>query len=236
MKCRKCNKELTDKHKKANKADMVFTDPPYNLQEFGGSKRTNKEDKKREPFGAWDEKFKPSLVVPLINLFCKDDAHIFICASHQTLGEINSSLLQFTDKTGYLVWVKNNPMPSLSKRTFVSCTELIVQARKGSPSFKYPSGSNLTNVIQGNVEKHEFGHPAQKPIYFIEYFLSPTEGSVLDLFGGSGSTLIACEKTNRKCFMMELDPHYIDVIVSRWCKYTGQTKIKRNGEEIEWKI
>ena len=45
---------------------------------------------------------------------------------------------------------------------------------------------------------------------------------VLDLFGGSGSTMIACEKTNRKCFMMELDPYYCDVIVARWEKYTGQ--------------
>jgi DNA modification methylase len=53
--------------------------------------------------------------------------------------------------------------------------------------------------------------------------------SILDLFGGSGSTLIACEKTKRKCFMMELDPHYVDVIIARWEKYTGQKAELING-------
>lgn len=51
----------------------------------------------------------------------------------------------------------------------------------------------------------------------------PYNGTVIDLFGGSGSTLIACEKTNRKCFMMELDPHYVDTIIARWEKYSGKT-------------
>jgi DNA modification methylase len=68
-------------------------------------------------------------------------------------------------------------------------------------------------------------HPTMKPIELLEYPLknsSAVGSNVLDLFGGSGSTLIACEKTNRKCFMMELDPHYCDVILSRWEKYTGK--------------
>lgn len=70
-------------------------------------------------------------------------------------------------------------------------------------------------------------HPNQKPINLIEKML--IEGAVLDLFGGSGSTLIACEKTNRKCFMMELDPHYCDVIVARWEKYTDKKAELTNG-------
>lgn len=68
-------------------------------------------------------------------------------------------------------------------------------------------------------------HPTMKPINLLEYPVqnSSSIGSlVLDLFGGSGSTLIACEKTNRKCFMMEVDPHYCDVIIERWEKYSGQ--------------
>lgn len=77
-------------------------------------------------------------------------------------------------------------------------------------------------------------HPNQKPIGLTEKILDGA--NVLDLFGGSGSTLIACEKTNRKCFMMELDPHYVDIIVSRWCKYTGKTEIKRNGEPMTWTL
>jgi DNA modification methylase len=68
-------------------------------------------------------------------------------------------------------------------------------------------------------------HPTMKPIALIEYPLlnsSSVGSNVVDLFGGSGSTLIVCEKNNRKCFMMELEPHYCDVIVARWEAYTGK--------------
>jgi DNA modification methylase len=76
-----------------------------------------------------------------------------------------------------------------------------------------------------------------KPVWQCEKFIRLfSKKTVLDLFGGSGSTLIACEKTKRKCFMMELDPHYCDVIVSRFCKFTNTTKVIRNGEEIEWAV
>ena len=78
-------------------------------------------------------------------------------------------------------------------------------------------------------------HTTQKPVALMEWGLSFSKGTkILDLFGGSGSTLIACEKTKRRCFMLELDPHYIDIIISRWCKYTGKKEIKRNGEPMEW--
>jgi DNA modification methylase len=70
-------------------------------------------------------------------------------------------------------------------------------------------------------------HPTQKPVALAEwsfdYFKSVK--TVLDLFGGSGSTLIACEKTNRQCYMMEFEPHYCDVIVKRWENYTGKTAV-----------
>lgn len=89
--------------------------------------------------------------------------------------------------------------------------------------------------IMGGSKEDKTPHPTQKPVVCME-LIKNNSGDVYDPFGGSGSTLIACEKTNRKCFMMELDPHYVDIIVSRWCKYTGQTKIKRNGQEIEWQI
>ena len=70
-----------------------------------------------------------------------------------------------------------------------------------------------------------------KPIELCEKAVkhgSKSNQIVLDLFGGSGSTMIACEKTNRKCYMMELDPKYIDVIIKRWEQYTGQKAEKIN--------
>lgn len=74
-------------------------------------------------------------------------------------------------------------------------------------------------------------HPTQKPIKVPARAISNSsniDGKVLDLFGGSGSTLIACEQLNRNCYMMELDPKYIDVIIKRWEEFTGKKAIKLN--------
>ena len=72
-------------------------------------------------------------------------------------------------------------------------------------------------------------HPTQKPIKLCTDIINDYSNDndvILDLFGGSGSTLIACEQLNRKCYMMELDPHYIDVIIQRWENFTGKKAIK----------
>jgi DNA modification methylase len=72
-------------------------------------------------------------------------------------------------------------------------------------------------------------HPTQKPVKLCSWFineLSKENWNIIDLFGGSGSTLIACEQLNRKCFMMEISPVYIDVIIKRWENFTGEKAIK----------
>lgn len=80
-------------------------------------------------------------------------------------------------------------------------------------------------------------HPTQKPVRLAERALkrsSEEEDIVLDTFGGSGSTMIACEQLNRKTRMMELDPKYVDAIVSRWCQFKENPEIIKNGEKIVW--
>jgi site-specific DNA-methyltransferase (adenine-specific) len=72
-------------------------------------------------------------------------------------------------------------------------------------------------------------HPTQKPVGMLSMILqdfSEKNDIVLDCFGGSGSTLIACEQLERRCYMIELDPHYCDVIVARWEKFTGKQAVK----------
>ena len=81
-------------------------------------------------------------------------------------------------------------------------------------------------------------HPTQKPVELIIYALtnsSKQDDIVLDLFGGSGSTIIACEKLQRRAFVSELGPKYVDVMVQRWVNYTGEEKILKNGKPIVWK-
>ena len=81
------------------------------------------------------------------------------------------------------------------------------------------------NHIMAGSKEEKTLHPTQKPIACME-LISNNSGDVYDPFGGSGTTLIACEKTKRKCYMMELDPHYCSVIIKRWEKYTGQKAVK----------
>lgn len=85
--------------------------------------------------------------------------------------------------------------------------------------------------VRGGTQRED--HLACMPVElpFKAISLMTREGEiVIDMFGGSGSTLIACEQTNRKCYMMELDPHYCSVIIERWQQYTGQEAVKLNGK------
>lgn len=86
-----------------------------------------------------------------------------------------------------------------------------------------------TSVIYENKPQVNDLHPTMKPIKLLAKLIansSKENDIVLDVFGGSGSTLIACEQLNRKCYMCELDPHYCDVIIQRWENMTGQTAVK----------
>jgi DNA modification methylase len=215
------------------KADMVFTDPPYNLQERGQTKRTNKTESKRQDFGEWDVAFNPLDVIPNIYLYTAENANIYICTSSYLFGDIHNELEKLDLKPNYVVWCKNNPMPSLSKNRFVQATELIIHAIKGKPTFNYPKGENLPNYFMGNVEAHKFGHPTQKPIYVVEHFINKENGSILDLFLGSGSTMVAAHQLQRKCYGMELDPKYCQVIVDRMHKLDPSLEIKINGKPYD---
>lgn len=81
------------------------------------------------------------------------------------------------------------------------------------------------NIIEKPVEGVHRVHPTQKPVGLFSYILNDftkENENVLDCFGGSGTTLIACEQTGRRCYMMEIDPHYCDVIIQRWENLTGE--------------
>ncbi len=215
------------------KADVVFTDPPYNLEGNGLLKRTNKGGgATRENFGDWDVGFDPMLTVPIVVASVKPDASVFISTSGFLFGAFTQGMIDAGAKTDYLVWCKKNPMPSLTKKSFVHSTELIVYSRFGSPDFTYPDDGNLKNYFDGNVEPHATGHPSQKPVYVPRACIAPTakRGSVvLDLFGGSGSTMIACEELGIASRLIELDPKYCQVMLDRWEKFTGKKAHREDG-------
>jgi len=208
------------------KADMVFTDPPYNI---ASDSRNHAADVSKAMSdlkdSAWDKDFKIEPALDCLIPVCADSVTIYVWTSQFLIQKIWDHLNAWCDFTSYCVWSKPNPMPSLSKRHWTWSTELCVYATRGSRrKVNFPDQGHASNVWT-IAKKSDGTHPTQKPIELCEHpikFSSDSGQNILDLFGGSGSTLIACEKTNRKCFMMELDPHYCDVIVARYEKFTGE--------------
>ena len=108
------------------------------------------------------------------------------------------------------------------KGAFAGQHELLIFAHKGKIELLGKRDPDIWTFDRVPPEVH----PTQKPVELVEYALSKVKsGKTLDLFGGSGSTLMACEKTNRKSYLMELDPKYCDAIVRRWQDFTGQEAV-----------
>jgi DNA modification methylase len=139
------------------------------------------------------------------------------------------------DVKNVIVWDKGvHGLGSDYKYTY----ELCVVGKKGKPEIHNRYGLDYQDIwrVQRAMGRNE-EHATAKPVELLEKPIkhaSKTDDIVLDLFLGSGSTLIAAQKTGRICYGMELDPKYVDVIVQRYVEYTGKTSIKKNGEVLEW--
>jgi len=206
------------------KPDLVLTDPPYNQASWGGDndyigKAINKVT---DSISAMID-FEPKDTLELLHKLNKNSVNwIFYCSKDllwDYLDFAKNNKLAFN----VLVWQKPNAIPIGG--SYRPDVEYVIHLRKNSIW-----NNNLPNVNYSKVlfAKRETGkeHPTIKPQEILInqlMILSNTKSAVLDLFGGSGSTLIACEQTDRVCFMMELDPKYVDVIIARWEKLTGQT-------------
>lgn len=127
----------------------------------------------------------------------------------------------------WIIWDKNN------SGDFADAELAWTNQKTAARIFKH----TWNGMIKESEKKDKRIHPTQKPVALAEWCFEKygkDSKNVLDLFMGSGSTLIACEKTERKCFGMEMSPEYCDSIVSRYVKYTGNNRIKLNGVEIDW--
>ena len=211
------------------KADIIFTDPPYN----SASESKNYAADCSKAMGMlalaeWDKGFNIITVLKNILNAISDNASVYICTSHFLAGDIWAWMKTWADHYYYCIWSKPNPMPSLSKRHWTWNTELICYATRGKHIFNFPNEGHALSTWIINKRNGDTGHPTEKPVGVPANAIihSSNEGcSVLDLFGGSGSTLIACEQLGRKCYMMELDPHYCDVIIQRWENLTGEKAV-----------
>ena len=215
------------------RADMVFTDPPYNIASDSKNFAADCSKAMNNLSNAdWDKGFDINNVFPVLFDCLSNDVSVYICTSHFLAGNIWEWMKGWADHYSYCVWAKPNPMPSLSKRHWTWNTELICYATRGKHTFNFPSEGHALSTWTINKKNGETGHPTEKPVAVPTMAITHSSNAgdiVLDLFGGSGSTLLACEQSDRKCFMMELDPRYVDVIIERWENLTGQKAVKLNG-------
>jgi len=205
------------------KADMVFTDPPYGVN-YQSNWRNNKSESKFDILEN-DNKFldfKPNLI-----LYTKESSAWFIWTSHQVYPIWRNMYEDYYLNT--IIWNKGKMgMGDLS--SYGNNYEMALFCSQGKPKLK---GERKKAIWEINVEAgSEYVHPTQKPIslsaYAIPDFINEND-LVLDLFLGSGSTMAASHQLKRKCYGMELDPKYCQVIVDRMKKLDPSLVIKKNG-------
>jgi len=221
--------DAVDKLMDGQKADLLHTDPPYNVDYSNQDRpKAGKKDLgriKNDTMSSDDfYKFIYDMAVCAYSVL-KDGSSAYVWhADRETINFKQGMLDAGFDFAQTIIWKK--PM-LLSRTRYQWAHEPCLFMVKGSPYFT--DDRKKTTVWDfGGYDKSKNVHPTQKPIFIPEEAInnSSKQGSnVLDLFGGSGSTLIACEKTGRKAFLMELDPKYCDVIVKRWENFTGKKAV-----------
>lgn len=216
--------DAVEKLMAGQKADMVFTDPPYGI-DFAPQRGTHGKILNDALDGAEFDNFLDG-VFGAAFASMKPDTYAFVWTGWPKIGAFERSLQKFFKIQAMHIWVKNNFGIGYYSRPkhepFYLCLN-------GKPV--YPA--NAPADVWEAKKVHKTVHSCEKPVDLIVSILDTyhKNSTVLDLFGGSGSTLIACQKTGRTAYLMELDPKYCDVIVNRWQDFTGkQATLESNGK------
>ena len=216
------------------KAAMIFADPPYGvsyaaknefLNAIGRGNRIQTPIEKdhespEEMADFWEAAFTTTYAS------MADGASYYVTGPQ--VGDLLLLLLQSLRASGLdlrhmLIWAKNNHV--LGRADYNYKHEPIIYGWKGGAGHKFYGSPSETSLWEINRPHKSDLHPTMKPVELVERALnnsSKVGDSILDPFGGSGTTLIACERLSRVCRMMEIDPRYCDVIVRRWQEFTGK--------------
>jgi DNA modification methylase len=206
--------DAVDKLMNGTKADMVFTDPPYGV-DYKGINNDDRSGLDGLLRGAFSSYLATS----------KSGAAIYVFHSDKCADIFHSVFREFFHFSSMVIWAKNSL--TLSRTDYQSQHEPCLYGWMKGGTHTFYGDRKQVSVWRFDKERVE-GHTTPKPVALIERALSNSSKGgdlVSDLFGGSGSTLIACEKTNRDCHMMELDPKYCDVIIKRWQDFTGKEAV-----------
>lgn len=208
------------------KINLFITDPPYNVDYEGKTKDNLKimNDKME------NANFKAFLIDAFKNAdsVMNEGAAFYIWHADSEGFNFRSACTEIGWTIRQcLIWNKNSMV--MGRQDYQWKHEPCLYGWKEGAAHNWYSDRKQTTVLEFNKPSKNELHPTMKPIDLISYQIqnsSKQNDKVLDLFGGSGSTLIACEQLNRSCYMMELDPKYVDVIIDRWETFTDKKAIK----------
>jgi len=229
------------------KANICFTSPPYNAGSM--NIKNNKETGKK--YNSFDDNQTESEFFDFLtaNMGCMLAVADEVFYNIGLVQNNKRNIFKMVDAFGesfkdVIYWKKKTVAPHIQKGVINNLVEFILCFGDGKRKFMNPQFGQGTywNVIEGgNASGNEYSdiHKATFPVYLPENIITNFTGRnaiVIDCFGGTGTTLIACEKTDRDCRMMELDPKYCDVIINRWQNFTGNKAVhvetKKTFEEM----
>jgi len=210
------------------KANMAVTDPPYNVSygEHGGASGTGRRRTVRND--NLGEGFYDFLLIACQNILSHTDGAVYI---FMACAELHTLQRAFVDAGGhwstFIIWAKNTF--TLGRSDYQRQYEPILYGWREGDKHHWCGDRDQGDVWRFDKPTASPLHPTTKPVPLIQRAIenSSSNGDILlDPFLGSGTTLIACERSGRTCYGMELEPHYVDVAVKRWESFTGETATK----------
>ena len=216
-------------------ADISFFSPPYNT---GGIGKNLTKDNGRSKYQHSDDDMAFDEYQHLLDATLQNGlaSSAFVFVNLQLLANNKANVIKFQQDhidrlADIVIWDKGRSQPQLAVNVLNNEFEFVfVFSEKATRAIGtlpfHGTLKNIVHIMPGHNDYsklHNAVFPVEFAAHFIEHF---AKDSVLDLFGGSGTTLIAAEQLGRKCYMMELDPHYCDVIIARWEKLTGKKAVK----------
>lgn len=211
--------------------DCVWTDPPYGVDYVGKTKEALTIQNDTMDVPELTDFLRSSLGAALTK--CRPGSAWYVAAPHGPIGiAFSTCLTELGVWKHSLVWVKDSLV--MGRADYHYRHEPLYYGWTPGGSHDWFGDRKQTTVIEFPRPKRNAEHPTMKPIELISYCLdnsAPKGGLVLDPFGGSGSTLMACEYTGRKGRLIELDPRYVDVICRRWQEHTGSRPILESSGE-----
>ena len=222
------DKETVELLMDGKKADMVFTDPPYGVSYTGGLQfkngtveKNNREMIKNDDVDIYEDVFR------ILSQFSNGACYVWFADTKAAT--LYNAAEKYGEIHALIIWVKNGGYGALNAN-YKQKHEPCLYWKPKNAKLNFCGATTETTVWEVNKDGVNEYHPTQKPIALPAKAISNHDAeTVLDLFGGSGSTLIACEQLDRNCYMMELDPKYCDVIIKRWEKFTGEKAVLING-------